>query len=134
MRLKQAKWIKENYRFRKLYRRGKFHNLKEVSVYFRERQDDQVFVAVAISRKVRGAVQRNATKRRLRAYIQNFDGRFQPGREIIFMARPGLMEAEFHELYSRLEKALYRADLIEPKDSLEDSKPEDGALEAAEEV
>ena len=115
MRLEHATWIKDNRRFQRLYRHGRFHNLKELSFYFSERRDGEVHLALSIARKLKGAVHRNRAKRRIRAYFRMLDGRFKPGQNLIIMARPGVNEADFHDLYRRLEKALLKAGRIFPE-------------------
>lgn len=124
MRLRHASWIKDNRRFQRLYRRGRFHNLKELSFYFTDRRDDEVHLALSIARKLKGAVARNRAKRRIRAYFQMLDGRFKPGQNLIIMARPGVNEADFHDLFGRLEKALLKAGRIVPEDEAPSSDVE----------
>lgn len=76
MRLRHASWIKDNRRFQRLYRRGRFHNLKELSFYFTDRRDDRG-IALSIARKLKGAVARKSSERRIRAYFQMLKRPFQ---------------------------------------------------------
>jgi ribonuclease P protein component len=49
-------------------------------------------IGYAIPRKVGGAVDRNAVKRRLREAVDRNEGLLQPATDYVFIARPGVAE------------------------------------------
>ncbi len=69
-------------------------------------------VGLVVGRSLGGAVQRNRAKRRLRAAIQSFMADIVPGRDLILIARAGLLDAPFVEIQTALQGLLRRAGLL----------------------
>ncbi|MCI0521287.1 MAG: ribonuclease P protein component [Chloroflexi bacterium] len=72
---------------------------------------EQPRVVVAAGRSVGGAVRRNRAKRRLRAAMQPMLTGLIPGWDVMLLARPPLVDADFREVQDALTALLRRARL-----------------------
>lgn len=75
---------------------------------------EQTRVAVAASRAVGGAVQRNRSKRLMRACVDEFFSDLKPGCDIVLVARRPLPEAGFWKARTAIESLFRRAGLLNP--------------------
>jgi ribonuclease P protein component len=88
--------------FERVYRDGRSHANRFLVLYAFPRADsdhdhEQVRLGISVSRKVGGAVERNAVKRALREAFWSFDERLPRGHDFVLVARPdaaGLVERE----------------------------------------
>ncbi len=88
--------------FERVYREGRSHANRFLVLYAFPRGDsdadqDQVRLGISVSRKVGGAVERNAVKRGLREAFWSFDQRLPHDHDFVLVARPdaaGLVERE----------------------------------------
>jgi ribonuclease P protein component len=70
------------------------------------RRDDGTRLGVTVSRKIGGAVVRNAVKRRVREIFRRHPARLLPGHDIVVIAKPGAGELSFAEIASELAGAV----------------------------
>lgn len=88
--------------FERVYREGRSHSNRFLVLYAFPRAEsdadqDQVRLGISVSRKVGGAVERNAVKRGLREAFWSFDQRLPRDHDFVLVARPdaaGLVERE----------------------------------------
>jgi ribonuclease P protein component len=88
--------------FERVYREGRSHANRFLVLYAFPRRDpesdrNQVRLGVSVSRKVGGAVERNAVKRALREAFWSLDDTLPPAHDFVLVARPdaaGLLERE----------------------------------------
>jgi ribonuclease P protein component len=88
--------------FERVYREGRSHGNRFLVLYAfprRERDTDgaDVRLGVSVSRRVGGAVQRNAVKRSLREAFWSLGDALPPAHDFVLVARPdvaGLLERE----------------------------------------
>jgi ribonuclease P protein component len=88
--------------FDRVYRDGRSHANRFLVLYAFPRGDsdddhDQVRLGVSVSRKVGGAVERNAVKRALREAFWSLDDTLPRGHDFVLVARPdaaGLVERD----------------------------------------
>lgn len=86
----------------------------------------------AVSRKIGSAVQRNRVRRRLRESIRLMQSRIAPGWDLVFIARPAIARASYHEISATCARLLRRAQLLtaslltspasDPKSAAEDEQ------------
>lgn len=69
-----------------------------------------------VSRRIGQAVERNRVRRRLREAVRIRYPAIQPGWDLVFIARPPIREADFHEIGAAVEHLLQRADLWQPQE------------------
>lgn len=86
--------------FDRVYRDGRSHANRYLVVYSFPRPEDaadQVRLGISVSRKVGGAVQRNAVKRALREAFWGLDDGLRADHDFVLVARPdaaGLVDRE----------------------------------------
>jgi ribonuclease P protein component len=79
---------------------------------FRRTDLDQVRFGFATGRAVGGAVIRNRTRRRLREALRVMAPSFQPGWDVLIIARPALVAADHRTLVEVLERLLRRGGVL----------------------
>lgn len=68
-----------------------------------------------VSRRIGGAVERNRVRRRMSEAVRLLWDGVAPGWDLVWIARPGIQEAEFSELQSTCARLLRRARLLKPQ-------------------
>ena len=89
--------LKLNHVFRRLYHTAGFADSYLV-LYARRNRLGQNRVGITVSKKLGHAVVRNRTRRRLREIYRLNEARFQPGWDIVVVARTRAVEAPFEKL------------------------------------
>ena len=106
--LKYSTSLKLNHVFQRLYHTSGAADSYLV-IYARKNRTGQNRVGITTSKKLGHAVQRNRTRRRLREVYRLNEERFQPGWDIVVVARTRAVEAPFDRLtasYLRLSAKL----------------------------
>jgi ribonuclease P protein component len=67
---------------------------------------------LSTGRKLGGAIVRNRTRRRLREALRVMAPSFQPGWDVLIIARPALVEADHDALVGALRRLLERAGVL----------------------
>ena len=99
--------VKENYEFRRIYRRGKTAVSPTLVLYCQKNRHGQTRLGVTVSTKLGGAVVRNRIRRRLREIWRLNQEQLQPGWDVILVARGRAVRADYRRLnadYLRLIK------------------------------
>ena len=89
--------LKLNHVFRRLYHTAGFADSYLV-LYARRNRLGENRVGITVSKKLGHAVVRNRTRRRLREVYRLNEHRFQPGWDIVVVARTRAVEAPFEKL------------------------------------
>jgi ribonuclease P protein component len=97
--------------FERVYREGRSHANRFLVLYAfprreREAEGPEVRLGVSVSRKVGGAVERNAVKRSLREAFWSLDDALPPEHDFVLVARPGVAGLLEREGSQGLGKAL----------------------------
>jgi len=79
-----------------------------------------------VSRRIGGAVERNRARRRMSEAVRLLWDMVAPGWDMVWVARPGVKDAEFSELQSACARLLRRARLLRASDRVAD-RPSDGS-------
>lgn len=69
-------------------------------------------VGFSVSRRIGGAVTRNRVKRRMREAVRRHLERLQPGWDIVFIARKGIVETDFRAVEQSISRLLQRAGML----------------------
>lgn len=103
--MNQTCTLKQNYEFRRLYRRGKSAATPFVVVYALKNKRPHNRIGLTVSPKLGGAVQRNRCKRLLREAYRLHEAEIQTGYDFVFVARSRLVSADC----AKTERMLLRA-------------------------
>ena len=128
--------IKENHLYQKAYRNGDKAHSKHISVYILrdwgakkqmlQNPEKQYInrVGLSVSKKIGGAVQRNRTKRVIRAGLRDAraHGQLKTGYLIVIAARVGAHEASSNDMAAELIRAFEKLNMYKtPKPMQEES-------------
>ena len=97
--MKYSTSLKLNHIFRRLYRTSGVADGLLV-LYARKNRTDGNRVGITVSKKLGGAVVRNRVRRRLREIYRLNETQFQPGWDLVVVARTRAMTAEYARLQS----------------------------------
>ena len=103
--------LKRHKEFRYTYARGRAQNMPLFTLVYAKSRNESVRVGFSVSKRVGNAVQRNRAKRRMRAALTPMVTRISGGFNVIFIAKPEVLEAPFAELGNQMETLLRRAGL-----------------------
>jgi ribonuclease P protein component len=84
---------------------------------FRPTGGDVVRFGISTGRTLGGAVVRNQVRRRLRETLRVLAPSFQPGWDVLIIARPGLAVVEYSTLASVLERLLRKGGVLGGSDN-----------------
>ena len=99
--------VKENYEFRRIYRRGKTAVSPTLVLYGQKNRQGKTRLGITVSTKIGNAVVRNRVRRRLREIWRLNKDVLQPGWDIILVARVRAVHADYRRInedYLRLLK------------------------------
>ena len=110
--MKRADALKRKKDFRYTYRTGKSVPDRWFVCISTHSRLEGTRVGISVSKKQGNAVQRNRIKRRLREAVTPYIPRFVSHKNIIFVARHGVIDAPFEELGHAVETVLKKAGLL----------------------
>ncbi len=90
--------VKENYEFRRIYRKGKSAVSPWLVLYCQKNRQGRTRLGVTVSTKLGKAVVRNRVRRRLREIWRLNQDALQPGWDIILVARGRSVHASYKKL------------------------------------
>jgi ribonuclease P protein component len=88
----------------------KSHALLSVKLLRTDLEDTRF--GLSTSRRLGGAVKRNRVRRRLREALRVMAPSFQPGWDVLIIARPAIVEADHDTLVGALHRTLARGGVI----------------------
>ena len=103
--------LKRHKEFRYTYRVGRSQSTPLMTLVCAKSRRETVRIGFSVSKRVGNAVQRNRAKRRMRACVTPLLGHVSGGVNVIFVAKPEVLEAPFPELVGQTEALLRRAGL-----------------------
>ena len=74
--------------------------------------EGHVRIGISAGRSIGNAVKRNRAKRRMRASLNSYIDKIQPGWDLLFLARKPITDAPFDEVLAAEEQLLKRAKII----------------------
>ena len=103
--------LKLNHIFQRLYRTGGQAN-GHLVLYARKNRTDTNRVGITVSKKLGHAVVRNRVRRRLREVYRLNEDKFQPGWDIVVVARTRAIYADFAQLVDAYMTAAQKAGIL----------------------
>ena len=114
--MKFSSSLKLNHIFRRLYSTSGQANSYLV-LYARKNRTGTNRVGITVSKKLGHAVVRNRVRRRLREVYRLHESRFQPGWDIVVVARSRCIGASFQDLVSSYLTLASKAGILRPDDN-----------------
>ena len=111
--MKYSTSLKLNHIFRRLYRTSGFADGLLV-LYARKNRTDGNRVGITVSKKLGKAHVRNRTRRRIREVYRLNEEKFQPGWDIVVVARTKAVEAPFEKLTASYLTLAKKAGILKP--------------------
>lgn len=108
--------LKMNYEFERVYRKGKRQNGSGMTLYWFRHKRNERRVGFAVSRKVRGAVQRNRVKRVLREIYRLNQDKIIDGADLIVMGRTEAPPGSYSALNKSFLGLLAKCGLLKAED------------------
>lgn len=101
--------LKQNYDFRRLYRRGKSYVTPFFVLYAAKGRREKTRLGITVSKKLGGAVQRNRAKRVITAAFRECLSEIAPGYDFVIVARTRILQIKSNVaadmLYGKLAEA-----------------------------
>ncbi len=101
--------LKRHKEFRYTYRVGRSLGTPLLTLVYAKSRNDTVRIGFSVSKRVGNSVQRNRAKRRMRACITPMIGRLKGGCNLVFIAKPEVLDAPFSELTEQMTSLLKRS-------------------------
>lgn len=114
--------LRSRERFREVRQQGKSRKDRLAILVFLPNELPYSRFGFTASRRVGNAVQRNRARRLLRESIRLRLDRIAPGWDMVFIARPPIVKATFHEVDASCERLLRQAHLLS-EDPSTDARP-----------
>ena len=108
--------VKENYEFRRLYRKGKCAVTPALVLYCQKNRQGRTRLGVTVSTKLGKAVIRNRVRRRLREIWRLHLPEMQPGWDIILVARGRAVRSSYQKIDRAYLHALQETGLLIKKE------------------
>ena len=104
--------VKENYEFRRIYRKGKTAVSPQLVIYCQRNRRGHSRLGVSVSTKLGCAVVRNRVRRRIREIYRLNKAKMLPGYDLIVVARVRAVETDYQKLDRPYLRLLEQLDLL----------------------
>jgi ribonuclease P protein component len=112
--------LRDKARFRRVRQDGTSHPHPIMVLCYLPNGEEFSRCGFTVSRRIGGAVERNRTRRRMSEAVRLLWDMVAPGWDLVWVARPGIKDAEFSELQSACARLLRRARLLRATDRATD--------------
>ncbi|MBP3494254.1 MAG: ribonuclease P protein component [Oscillospiraceae bacterium] len=109
--MKAEKTVKENYEFRRIYRKGKSVVSPYLVLYCQRNREGKTRLGITVSTKLGKAVVRNRVRRRLRELWRLHLPMMESGWDVILVARGRAVRASYQKLEKEYCRVLKEASL-----------------------
>lgn len=103
--------IKMERHFSYVYKKGKSFANKKLVIYYIRNNENKLKIGISISKKVGKAVVRNRLRRLIKENIR-LNGNIKTGYSIIFLARVGSDDLDYHTMSSSINHVLKKCNLL----------------------
>ena len=110
--MKAAVTVKENYEFRRIYRKGKSAVSPALVMYCQRNRQGKSRLGITVSTKLGGAVVRNRVRRQLREIYRLNKADMLPGYDVILVARVKAVRTPYRKLDSIYRHLAAELDLL----------------------
>lgn len=104
--------VKENYEFRRIYRKGKSAVSPQLVIYCQRNRRGHSRLGVSVSTKLGCAVVRNRVRRRIREIYRLNKAKMLPGYDLIVVTRVRAVETDYQKLDRTYLRLLEQLDLL----------------------
>ena len=104
--------VKENYEFRRIYRKGKSAVSPQLVIYCQRNRRGHSRLGVSVSTKLGCAVVRNRVRRRIREIYRLNKAKMLPGYDLIVVDRVRAVETDYQKLDRTYLRLLEQLDLL----------------------
>lgn len=104
--------VKENYEFRRIYRKGKSAVSPQLVIFCQRNRRGHSRLGVSVSTKLGCAVVRNRVRRRIREIYRLNKAKMLPGYDLIVVARVRAVETDYQKLDRTYLRLLEQLDLL----------------------
>ena len=104
--------VKENYEFRRIYRKGKSAVSPQLVIYCQRNRRGHSRLGVSVSTNLGCAVVRNRVRRRIREIYRLNKAKMLPGYDLIVVARVRAVETDYQKLDRTYLRLLEQLDLL----------------------
>ena len=104
--------VKENYEFRRIYRKGKSAVSPQLVIYCQRNRRGHSRLGVSVSTKLGCAVVRNRVRRRIREIYRPNKAKMLPGYDLIVVARVRAVDTDYQKLDRTYLRLLEQLDLL----------------------
>ena len=111
--MKQIESIKENFEFRRVYKRGKSSADSILAVYMFKNYNKPARLGITVSNKIGKAVVRNKIRRRIKNSFHPMQTNLKAGIDIVIVARTRAVSADFVQIERSLEKNLKKLGVLD---------------------
>ena len=109
----KSQTLKENKDFRRLYYRGKSKAGDSLVTYAMKRRGHGCRIGITTSKKIGGAVERNRSRRVIRAAFSALEGRINGNWDFVFVARSRTSKVKMQTVLYQMEKQLKALGVID---------------------
>ncbi len=109
--MQQIESLKENYDFRRIYRKGTSFIAPMCVIYSAKGRKNRLRLGITVSKKLGGAVERNRAKRVIRAAFRTCAQNIKPGNDFVIVARTKILTVKSTDVAVYLKKQLKNAGL-----------------------
>ncbi len=111
--MKNTVSLRKNYEFARVYRRGKHHKSRNLTLYVLENGDSGKRLGITVSRKSYGrSVDRNRARRLVRESYRIFEEGIAKNKDMVFVIRKNNKVPSFDEIRDETEYLLKKSGLI----------------------
>ena len=114
--MKAAVTVKENYEFRRIYRKGRSAVSPYLVVYCQKNREGRSRLGVTVSQKLGHAVVRNRVRRRIREIYRLNRDKMRPGWDVIVVGRGRSATGPYQKMNAAYLDCLRRLSLLREED------------------